>query len=365
MPQESANISNLLNERVKELKCLYEVSKVCQNYTQSLSTTINQILASIPNGWQYPEKLKAYLIFDDTLFGKKSTKKPTATASTNIIVNDINRGQLVVYYTHETKFSFLAEEQPLLDKIGVETASFIERFEQREKEKMLEAKMRHNDRLSVLGELTASIAHELNTPLGNVLGYAELLKKAEIDPIKKGDIQKIISSAINAREIVKKLMYFSCEMPQQFNLININDQITENLNLLQKQLNDNNVVLHLNLAENLPLLRLDKLQFSQILFNLVLNAINALQQNGEIYISTYLTKNEVVFSIKDNGSGISEENQTKIFQPFFTTKAKGVGTGLGLSVVHGIVQNHKGTINVNSVINKGTEFIITFPIETN
>ncbi len=362
--ETNKNISELLNERVKELKCLYEVSKVCQNYNQPLSTTINQILAAIPHGWQYPDKLNAYIIFDDTVFGKKNTDNSITIASSDIVINEIKRGELIVYYKNN-KHVFLEEEEPLLNNISIETASFIERFEQREKEKVLEAKMRHNDKLAVLGELTASIAHELNTPLGNVLGYAELLKKSEKEPVKKEDIQKIISSAINAREIVKKLMYFSCEMPQQFNLININNQIEENIGLLQKQLIENNVSLHLNLEENLPLIRLDKLQFSQVLFNLVLNAINALQQNGEIHISTLLTKNAVALSIKDNGSGISKANQAKIFQPFFTTKAKGVGTGLGLSVVHGIVQNHKGKITVNSKMNIGTEFIITFPIETN
>lgn len=362
--ETNKNISELLNERVKELKCLYEVSKVCQNYNQPLHTTIKQILAAIPNGWQYPDKLNAYIIFDDTIFGKENTDNSLTTASSDIIINEIKRGQLIVYYK-SNKYVFLEEEEPLLNNISIETASFIERFEQREKEKVLEAKMRHNDKLAVLGELTASIAHELNTPLGNVLGYAELLKKSEKEPVKKEDIQKIISSAINARDIVKKLMYFSCEMPQQFNLININDQVEENIGLLQKQLIENNVNLRLNLEKNLPLIRLDKLQFSQVLFNLVLNAINALPQNGEIHISTFLTGNVVSLSVKDNGSGISEENQAKIFQPFFTTKAKGVGTGLGLSVVHGIVQNHKGKITVNSEVNIGTEFIITFPIETN
>jgi signal transduction histidine kinase len=87
--------------------------------------------------------------------------------------------------------------------------------------------------------------------------------------------------------------------------------------------------------------------------------------NGEITINTTVTDNDVLLSIKDNGKGISEENKPKMFQPFFTTKPKGKGTGLGLAVVHGIVQNHKGTIQVNSTLGKGTEFIITFPIETN
>lgn len=358
------NISTLLNERVKELKCLYDISKICQHYNQSLSETFDQILNAIPQGWQYPQELNTYLIFNDDVFGKKPIKKPALFASNNIIINEENRGELVVYYKNN-KYPFLAEEQPLLDKIGIEIATFIERFEQREKEKMMAEKMRYNDRLTVLGELTAGIAHELNTPLGNILGYAELLKKSEVNPEKKADAQKIITSAKNAREIVKRLMYFSCEMPQQFGLANINEQIEENIGLLQKQLMDNQVNLKLNLADNIPLVRLDKLQFSQLLFNLVLNAINAMDKKGEIHITTKLNSNNILLIIKDNGSGINEENKSKIFQPFFTTKPKGEGTGLGLAVVHGIVQNHKGTINLNSIINKGTEFTITFPIEIN
>ena len=359
----SENISKLLNERVKELNCLYEISKICQEYNTPFKATIKKIIEAIPQGWQYPKNLQVYFVFDTKVYGIKPSTKPNTLASSNIIISGKFRGEIVVYYTEDQKHFFLEEEQPLLDKIGLEIATFIERLEQKEKEALIAEKMRYNDRLFVLGELTASIAHELNTPLGNVLGYAELLKKSEIDPVKKGDIQKIITSSINAREIVKKLMYFSCEMPQQFGLININEQIEENIGLLQKQLTDNQVHLTLNLADNIPLVRLDKLQFSQLIFNLVLNAINAMSTNGEIRISTQLNNKNVLLIIEDNGSGMSKENKERIFQPFFTTKPKGEGTGLGLAVVHGIVQNHKGTINVSSELNKGTQFIITFPTE--
>ena len=359
------NISNLLNERVKELNCLYKISKIFQNYDSSLEEILNKIIKTIPQGWQHPEELGVFIVLNKNIFGKQNTSKTIVKANTNIIINGKQRGKIVVYYNNKNKFTFLEEEQPLLDAIGIETTSYIERIEQREKEKIMAEKMRLNDRLTVLGELTASIAHELNTPLGNILGYAELLRKGEVNPTKKADAQKIITSAKNAREIVKKLMYFSCEMPQQFGLINVNDQIEENIGLLQKQLIDNNVKLQLNLIEKPPLIRLDKLQFSQLLFNLILNAINAIKQDGEITLTTTLNNNQLVITIKDNGKGMSKKNQDKIFQPFFTTKPKGEGTGLGLAVVHGIVQNHQGTIEVNSELNKGTEFIINFPIEIN
>ena len=356
-------ISNLLNERVKELNCLYEISKICQDYNQSFKTTITTIIKAIPQGWQYSKQLQVYFILDNEVFGNQPKSTPSAEASSNIIIDKEKRGEIVVYYT-DNKHSFLDEEQPLLDKIGIEITTFVERFEQRKNEKIMAEKMRYNDRLAVLGELTAGIAHELNTPLGNILGYAELLEKAEINPIKKADTKKIITSAKNAREIVKRLMYFSCEMPQQFGIVNMNEQIEENIGLLQKQLTDNKVLLKLNLATNIPLLRMDKLQFSQLVFNLVLNAINAMDGKGKISITTRLNSKGVLLCIKDNGIGMSAENKAKIFQPFFTTKPKGEGTGLGLAVVQGIIQNHKGSITVDTEINKGTQFNITFPIET-
>lgn len=364
MTDQKDPISQRLNERVKELKCLYEVSKICQIHNQSLKEAFFQIIKAIPKGWHYPDDLVAYIIFDDELFGEKPKNERPLFASNKILINEILRGEVVVWYKNN-KHSFLEEEKPLLNNISIETASFIERFEQREKEKVMAEKMRYNDRLAVLGELTAGIAHELNTPLGNILGYAELIKQSEVNPVKKADAQKIISSAKNAREIVKRLMYFSCEMPQQFGLANINEQIEENIGLLQKQFADNQVQLELNLAENLPMVRLDKVQFSQLLFNLVLNAINAMQKKGKITIYTKVNAKDILLSIKDNGKGISEENKVKLFQPFFTTKPKGEGTGLGLAVVHGIVQNHKGTIEFKTSLNVGTEFIITFPKETN
>ena len=188
----SENISELLNERVKELNCLYEISKICQNYAQPFNDTLNKIIATIPQGWQYSKNLNVYLVFDGEIFGNKPNETPNNVTSSDIFIAQKNRGEIVVYYENQT-YSFLKEEQPLLDKIGIEIATFIDRFEQRAKEELVAEKMRYNDRLSVLGELTASIAHELNTPLGNVLGYAELLKKSEIDPVKKGDIQKNVS----------------------------------------------------------------------------------------------------------------------------------------------------------------------------
>lgn len=355
-------LKQLLNERVKELRCLFEISKICQQYDADLTSTLKKIVAQIPEGWQFPDRLEVYFRLDSIEFGEKVNNR--SSQQTDIIVNGEIRGEIAVYYpdVDASLFSFLDEEVDLLNQIGIETASFIERMEQREKDKKIAEVLRGNDRLNILGELTAGIAHELNTPLGNILGYAELLMKSERDATKKGDIQKILSSAKNAREIVKRLMYFSCEMPQQFSYANMNDLIRENIGFLQKQLLENEVLLRLELDEKIPPIRLDSVQFSQILFNLILNAINAVEKGGEIHVKTERLQTEVQLQIIDNGRGISKEDQSRIFQPFFTTKPKGEGTGLGLSVVHGIVNAHNGKISVQSNEGMGTIFTLAFPI---
>jgi len=362
MAEDRKYLEALLNERVKELKCLFEVSKLCQDLNAPMTSVLEKIQKLIPEGWQYPDRLEVYLKIDDYELGVFDSH--SVFLETFINVQEVNRGLIRVTYpdVDQELFSFLEEESPLLQQIGLETASYLERVDQREKEKKIEGVLRGNDRLNILGELTAGIAHELNTPLGNILGYAELLQKSEVDGLKKSDIQKIISSAKNAREIVKRLMYFSCEMPQQFSMSNINDLIHENLGFLQKQLLEKQIKIKLGLDNAIPLIRLDALQFSQVLFNLVLNAVSAMNSGGEIEIRTTSDSKNLILKIKDNGKGITLENQQLIFQPFFTTKATGEGTGLGLSVVHGIVKGHGGEIFVESEVGVGTEFMLNFPL---
>lgn len=151
-------------------------------------------------------------------------------------------------------------------------------------------------------------------------------------------------------------------MPTQFQKVEINQLIKENLDLLSLQLRENNITVELNLDENIEAIRLDSIQISQVMFNLVLNAINAMNKtkNGKISISSSQNEKSVFLSIKDNGHGVDQNNLSKIFEPFFTTKAAGEGTGLGLAVVFGIIQSHGGKIDVFSDNKKGAEFKIQF-----
>jgi signal transduction histidine kinase len=256
---------------------------------------------------------------------------------------------------------FLPEEQQLLDKVALELSLIVERHERRAQQALMQAHLRSNDRLAILGELTAGIAHELNTPLGNVLGYAELLKGTEVEPERRSDLQRIIDSALIGREIVKKLMYFSCEMPAQFQPTDVEQAIRGTVRLIDHRLKERDVMIDWDLAPGLPDLRLDTVQFAQVITNLILNAVAAMPTGGRITIASRKLDTAVELTVTDTGTGITEENLKRIFQPFFTTKDVGEGTGLGLAVVHGIMKAHQGDVNVRSEVGVGTTFTLTFP----
>ncbi|MBP7156290.1 MAG: sensor histidine kinase [Flavobacteriales bacterium] len=352
-----------LAERVKELSCLYAIARVAQAHDEQLTTFLERVVEVIPQGWQFPESALVHLQLDDKEFGTVVTDGHAMLAS--LVVEQHVRGTITVAYPDARIAAdeplFLEEEQQLLDKIAVDISLFIDRQERREQQALLETRMRSNDRLTILAEITAGIAHELNTPLGNVLGFAELLKKEEVDRERRSDLQRIIDSALIGREIVKKLMYFSCEMPAHFQLADANKALRDSAHLLAHRLDQQQISIVWKLSESPPMLRLDQVQFAQVVSNLLLNAAAAMPEGGTISISTDHIGNGATITITDTGTGIHPDHLKKIFQPFFTTKPTGEGTGLGLAVVHGIIKGHGGNVSVSSIVGEGTMFTLSFP----
>lgn len=358
LEDNNISLSKRLEERVKELTCLYELSKLAQKLEMGLKKQLEEIIEIIPKGWQYPDKLEVHISYEGKNLGSDLS---SVGLSEMITVNQHEIGMINVGYKNlpDEKNSFLKEEQQLLSQIAIELGNLIARHQQIEKEKLLNEQMKRDDRLHVLAELTAGVAHELNTPLGNILGYAEILKKSIEDKNKRNDAQKIVTSALSAREIVKKLMYFSCEMPSNFKSIDINMVVKDTCDLLSLQLKQSNKYIDQKLESEPLIVNGDSMQLSQVFINLLLNAKDAIAANQKIFISTKALGDFVQVMIKDEGHGISENDQENIFKPFFTKKQH--GTGLGLSVAHGIIQSHKGNIEVKSKIDIGTQFIITLP----
>ena len=350
-----------LEERIKELTCLYEVSSIIVNADAvEISETLKAIGKSLKKGFQFPEQTEILIEIPLHSYKTGRINKEHQISADVILFNKI-KGRMFASIKKKSLL-FLDEEQPLLDNVALKLGNLLERIEIQQNEISLKRQMERADRLKILGELTAGIAHELNTPLANILGFAELLK----DDFKNvnqttQDVDKIISNAIFAREVVKKLMFFACEMPQEKKEINIVPNIKNALNLLEATFRKEQVK-HTIVIDDLELnLKADTVQITQILFNLIINAIYFSPKNGLVTIKAHQTKTHIVLEIFDEGEGILEENLDKIFQPFFSTKSPADGTGLGLSVVHGIVASHNGTIKAKNNKFKGACFTVKLP----
>lgn len=352
-----------LKERIKELTCLYEVASIIENTDfEQIESIFTQIARSLKKAFQHPEKVEVYI--DCPPFKTQMFKSNTNAASLKsaIKVFKETKGTIIAFYSSLNESSFLKEEQDLLDNIGMKIGGLLERIEINKSEISLKRQMERADRLVILGELTAGIAHELNTPLANILGYSELLKsELKSNETVKADLEKIIENTIFSREVVKKLMFFACEMPQEMKEINLVPIIKNAINLLDSSFRKNEVKYLVKIDKEEINLRADSIQLTQIIFNLCMNAIYFSPKGGLVTISAVENKASIVLEISDEGKGLSEEALEKVFQPFYTTKPVGEGSGLGLSVVHGIVNSHKGSIIVKNNVTKGAMFQVTLP----
>ena len=219
-----------------------------------------------------------------------------------------------------------------------------------------------SEQLAAIGRLAAGVAHEINNPLTGVLTFAYLLRdKANMDAQDKEDLDVIIRETSRAAEIVKGLLDFARERPPQKEPLDINEVVHRTIRLIRNQKPVRQIEIEQLLQEDLPLVDGDMNQLQQVVLNLTLNACEAMGAGGKLTIATSAIDGKVRVRLNDTGPGIKKEHLPLIFEPFFTTKPVGKGTGLGLSVSYGIIQQHGGTIEVESSEGHGATFCITLP----
>jgi signal transduction histidine kinase len=357
-----------LRERVKELTCLYGIAQLVERPEVAQDELLQDIVALLPPAWLHPKIAQARIIVDGHSYTTLGFQDGRHQQTANIVVNGERRGVVEVVYTEECpeldEGPFLKEERNLIDAVARELALIIERKKAEEDKIKLQEQLRHADRLATIGQLSAGIAHELNEPLGNILGFAELAKQASGLPQQaEQDLQKIVKASLYAREIIRKLMLFARQMPQQNSHVDLNQIVVEALSFFEVRFAKEGIKLVRALATDLPAIVADAAQLTQVLVNLVVNAIQAMPAGGTLNVQTFADANHVVLVVEDTGIGMSEEVMKQIFVPFFTTKGVGQGTGLGLPVVHGIVSAHDGSIQVQSQIGQGARFEIRLPIK--
>ncbi|MBN1980973.1 MAG: hypothetical protein JW795_05545 [Chitinivibrionales bacterium] len=357
-----------LTERIKEISCLQTISQIINSSNNSTVTDILlKIIDVLPQAWQYPEHTAVRLLFDGQEFTSQKYSASSLLQSADIVVKNVVRGRIEIVYTGPMttlgKDIFLPEEEHLLFVIARQVELIIDGFED-EKEKVdLQKQLQHADRLATIGQLAAGVAHELNEPLNNIIGLCQLMDAVSDAPASiHEDVKEVMSLSLHIREIIKKLLFFSRQVPQKSSRTNLNNVVENGLYFLESRCVSIGIELRRSLAADMPEIIADTAQMHQMLVNIVVNSIQAMPSGGILTIKTCYDRQWVKLIVSDTGIGMSEEVKKQIFLPFFTTKGADKGTGLGLAVVHGIVASHRGTIDVVSQPGAGTTFEITLPL---
>lgn len=228
--------------------------------------------------------------------------------------------------------------------------------------KRLQAQLRRTERVAELGTVASGMAHEIGTPMNVILGRAEyLMERTKEEPVRKG-LQTIVTQVERITRVMNQLLAFARRRPVEHRALDLRETIEDNLEIFHERLSHNNITVETSFAEDCPLVHADADQICQVLINLVMNAIHAMPNGGTMRLVLAPNRDMVKLTVTDTGQGMPEEVIAKVFEPFFTTKEFGKGTGLGLTVVKGIIEEHNGAIHVESEPGKGTTFTICLPI---
>lgn len=225
----------------------------------------------------------------------------------------------------------------------------------------MQQKLIHSEKLASLGELVAGIAHEINNPLTGIMVFTSMtIERPGLPSDICQDLKTVLGETQRCADIVKRLLEFSREKPPTKEAVDINQLIESTFGFLERQVSFHNIRIVKDYSQDLCAIQADPVQLKQVVMNMLVNAAQAMERGGGVWVTTRPTRDRgVEVEIRDSGCGIADEQLKNIFDPFFTTKKQ--GTGLGLSVSYGIVQNHGGYIDVTSQVGAGTTFVIFLP----
>ncbi|MCK5074234.1 MAG: hypothetical protein KAQ98_12460, partial [Bacteriovoracaceae bacterium] len=312
-------------ERIKELNCIYDVAKIIVDENDA-KKAVNEIISKIPYGFKYDDIVRCRITINDNIYHSQEFEESPWMLKEDIICNNQMIGFVEIFYARdmpkEYEGPFLFEEYNLLKGISRLISLFIKQQNENENRKLIQQQLLHADRLATIGQLAAGVAHELNEPLGNILGFAQLAKKCNNNmELILSDLSKIEESCLYARTIISKLLDFARQSPLKIEKIDLNDEIKKSAYFLEARCHKEGIKFKREYSNQALNVNCDPNQIKQIITNLVINAIQAIHHgNGSIILKTEHIDGKAVISIEDNGDGITATDIDKIFMPFFTTK---------------------------------------------
>jgi PAS domain S-box-containing protein len=264
----------------------------------------------------------------------------------------------------ELTASIIYEDDEEVATVGIYT-DLREKMAVESKLKAARAQLAQSEKMASLGQLAAGVAHEINNPLTSILFYATLkLESMDPDDSDRPDVMAVIDDVNRCKEIVQNLLAYSRQSNPIKDIVHLNSMVDQSLCLIRDPKKFCNVRIKRDFSDEMMLLHVDKNQISQVIINLVINAVAAMEGVGDLTLRTYRNKGagKAYLEVIDTGCGIDPENLTKIFDPFYTTKPPGEGTGLGLSTAYGLVKENKGGISVKQTSSEGTTFLLEFEL---
>lgn len=248
-----------------------------------------------------------------------------------------------------------------------EVAGFFGIHRDLSEKRTLEKQLIHTQKMESIGTLAAGIAHEVGNPLASISALVQVALRYSTEDLVKEKLELVKNQVNRISKIIRDLVDFSRPSNYELKLTDINKNIIEAVEITKVGVKAKDLVFDLDLSENIPMLPLVADQIQQVFVNILLNAVDAILESDKkekrLTISSEIFEDEVILTFSDTGTGISEENLIKIFEPFFTSKKEGKGTGLGLWVSYGIIKSFQGDIKVTSELGKGATFTITLPIQ--
>jgi two-component system sensor histidine kinase HydH len=270
--------------------------------------------------------------------------------------------EIVCHIADKTRLPIQLSAARLRDDTG-KFLGFVLLFKDLREVQALQKALARSQRLASLGSLAAGVAHEIRNPLSSIKGFATYFRERHADVPEDREVSSIMIQEVDRlNRVVSQLLAFAKPVSVAKHPASIADVIHKTLKLMERPSQDRHIDIETDIQPVIPLVPFDPDQISQVLLNLLLNAVEAMDENGRIRIGAFCDQDRLILQISDTGSGIAEADLSRIFDLYFTTKAS--GTGLGLAIVHNIIEAHDGDIKVESQAGKGTTVTIRIPLET-